>query len=112
MSSKSKGEITIKENSINYKNYYIPKCICIVSVYPFFNKFEEILRELYDLVLSNKYKHLYIHRIIEKLIVETPKFPRGQKKIQLKLPNKIINLTERRMNDYLDIYYLKQKLFF
>ena len=105
MTPKPKGEIEIKEKKANYKNYYIPKCICIVSVYPFFNKFEEILRALYDLVLSNKYKDLYIDRIIEKLIVETPKLPRGQKKIQLKLPNKTIDLTERRMNDYNNEYF-------
>ena len=111
MSSKSKGEITNKEKRVNYKNYYIPKCICIVSVYPFFNKFEEILRALYDLVLSNKYKDLYIDRIIEKLIVETPKLPRGHKKIKLKLPNKTIDLTERRMNDYPSININLSKLF-
>ena len=111
MTPKPKGEIEIKEKKANYKNYYIPKCICIVSVYPFFNKFEEILRALYDLVLSNKYKDLYIDRIIEKLIVETPKLPRGQKKIQLKLPNKTIDLTERRMNDYPSINIKLSKLF-
>ena len=111
MESKPKGETTIKEKTVNYKNYYLPKCICIVSVYPFFNKFEEILRALYDLVLSNKYKDLYIDRIIEKLIVETPKLPRGHKKIKLKLPNKTIDLTERRMNDYPSININLSKLF-
>ena len=70
-------DIKANDNEKNYKNYYIPKCLCIVSVYPFFNRFEEILRALYDLVLSNKYNNLYIDRIIEKMIVETPKLPRG-----------------------------------
>ena len=111
MGSKSMKDIKANDNENNYKNYYIPKCLCIVSVYPFFNRFEEILRALYDLVLSNKYNNLYIDRIIEKMIVETPKLPRGYKKIYLKLPNKMIDLTERRMNDYPNININLSKLF-
>ena len=111
MNSKSKKEIKTNENEKKYKNYYIPKCLAIVSVHPTFNKFEEILRALYDLVLSNKYNNLYIDRIIEKMIVETPKLPRGLKKIFLKLPNKTIDLTEKKMNDYPSINIKLSKLF-
>ena len=111
MNSKSKKEIKINENEKKYKNYYIPKCLAIVSVHPTFNKFEEILRALYDLVLSNKYNNLYIDRIIEKMIVETPKLPRGYKRISLKLPNKTIDLTEKKMNDYPSINIKLSKLF-
>ena len=111
MNSKSKKEIKANENEKKYKNYYIPKCLAIVSVHPTFNKFEEILRALYDLVLSNKYNNLYIDRIIEKMIVETPKLPRGYKKIFLKLPNKTIDLTEKKMNDYPSINIKLSKLF-
>ena len=111
INSKSKKEIKIHENEKKYKNYYIPKCLAIVSVHPTFNKFEEILRALYDLVLSNKYNNLYIDRIIEKMIVETPKLPRGYKKIYLKLPNKTIDLTEKKMNDYPSINIKLSKLF-
>lgn len=111
MNSKSQKEIKIKETEKKYKNYYIPKCLAIVSVHPTFNRFEEILRALYDLVLSNKYNNLYIDRIIEKMIVETPKLPRGYKKISLKLPNKTIDLTEKKMNDYPSINIKLSKLF-
>ena len=111
MSSKSMKDINTYNNDNKYKNYYIPKCLCIVSVYPSFNRFEEILRALYDLVLSNKYNNLYIDRIIEKMIVETPKLPRGYKRIYLKLPNKVIDLTEHRMNDYPNININLSKLF-
>ena len=109
----SKPYETVKsnDNEKKYKNYYIPKCLCFVSVYPFFNRFEEILRALYDLVIFNKYPNLYIDRIIEKMIVETPKLPRGYKKIYLKLPNKTIDLTERKMNDYPNININLSKLF-
>ena len=111
MASKSMKETKNVDNEKKYKNYYIPKCLCFVSVYPFFNRFEEILRALYDLVLSNKYNNLYIDRIIEKMIVETPKLPRGYKKVFLKLPNKTIDLTEHKMNDYPNININLSKLF-
>ena len=84
-----------------YKNYYIPKCLCLVSVYPAFNRFQEILTNIYNLVMSNKFNNLYIDRIIEKFILEIPKLPRGKKKVILSLPNNtLINLTEKKMNDF------------
>ena len=63
-----------------YQNYYIPKCLCLVSVYPAFNRFQQILNSLYNLAMSNKFNDLYIDRIIEKLVLEIPKLPHGLKK--------------------------------
>ena len=111
VNSKSMKEVKKKDNKTKYKNYFLPKCLSIVSVYPCFNRFEEILRALNELVLSNKYNNLFIDRIIEKMIVETPKIPRGYKKISLKLPNKVIDLSETRMNDYPSININLSKLF-
>ena len=86
--------------SDKYKNYYIPKCLCLVSVNPAFNRLTEILTNIYNLVISNQLNNLYIDRIIEKLVFEIPKLPRGLKKIYLTLPtNSIIDLTEKKMND-------------
>ena len=89
-----------KKNKERYKNYYIPKCICLVSVHPYINKYEEILRTLYNLVTNKEYKYLFIDQIIEKMIIETPKIPRGLKRIVLKFPNNNIELTENKMNEY------------
>ena len=101
MRSNSIRAAKIPASNEKYKNYYIPKCLCLVSVYPAFNRFREILMSLYDLVTSNQYESLYIDRIIEKLIVEIPKLPRGHKKVILNLPpNKSIELTETRMNEF------------
>jgi len=111
VNSKSMKDVIKKDNKSIYKNFFIPKCLSIVSVYPCFNRFEEILRALNDLVLSNKYNNLFIDRIIEKMIVETPKIPRGYKRISLKLPNKVIDLSETRMNDYPNININLSKLF-
>ena len=96
------NSIKSEQNTKNekYKKYYIPKCLCLVSVYPAINRFEEILNSLYNLVNSNQFNNLYIDRIIEKLVMEIPKLPRGLKKIFLSLPpNNLVDLTENKMND-------------
>ena len=82
-----------------YKNYYIPKCLCFVSVHPYINKYEEILRTIYNLTINKEYSYLFIDQIIEKLIIETPKIPRGLKRIILKFPNNEIEITENKMNE-------------
>ena len=83
-----------------YLNYYIPKCLCLVSVYPAFNRFQQILNSIYNLVMSNQYNNLYIDRIIEKMVMEIPKLPHGLKKIYLNLPNNTtIDLTEKKVNE-------------
>jgi hypothetical protein len=93
--------INRKETIISekYKNFYIPKCLCLVSVHPYIDKFEEILRTITDIVSSNSFPNIFIDQIIEKLIIETPKIPRGLKKIFVKFPNNEIELTESKMNE-------------
>ena len=94
-------EMSIDQNidKENLKNLYIPKCLCIVSVHPYINKYKEILTNIYDLILSNKYPSLFLDHIIEKMIVETPKVPRGYKRIVLNFPNKDIEISEKKMNE-------------
>ena len=91
-----------KENNDNekYKNYYIPKCLCLVSVHPYIDKFEEILKTIYNLVISGMYPNIFIDQIIEKMIIETPKIPRGLKRILLKFPNNEIEITDTKMNEF------------
>ena len=86
-------------NKKESKNWYIPKCLCFVSVHPYINKYQEILYNIYDLIISNKYPTLFLDHIIEKLIIETPKVPRGHKRIKLKFPNKDIEISETKMNE-------------
>ena len=86
-------------NNSELKNWYIPKCLCLVSVHPYINKYQEILNTIYDLIISNKYPSLFLDHIIERLIVQTPKIPRGHKRILLKFPNKNIEISEKKMNE-------------
>ena len=99
----SSSSIKTENSATNekYKNFNIPKCLCLVSVYPAFNRFQEILNNIYNLVTSNQFNTLYIDRIIEKLVMEIPKLPRGLKKVCLSLPSHtMIDLTEKKMNDF------------
>jgi len=86
-------------NNEKIKKWYIPKCLCIVSVHHYITKYQEILNTIYDLILSNKYPSLFLDHIIEKLIVETPKVPRGNKRFVLRFPNKDIEISEKKMNE-------------
>ena len=93
-------DMSIDANNNNeLKKWYIPKCLCIVSVSPYINKYQDILNTIYDLMLSNKYPSLFLVHTTEKLIIETPKLPRGHKRVVLKFPNKEIEISEKKMNE-------------
>ena len=64
----------------NYNNIYIPKCLCIASVHPCIDKFEEILKIIYENTISNKFKNLFVNQLIEELVIKIPKIPPGYKK--------------------------------
>ena len=103
---KTKGELINEE-----KNIYIPKCLCIVSVHCCIRQFEMILRELYCMTISNEFSSLFIENIIEKLIIQTPKIPRGYKNVILKFPHREIDLTQTKMNEYPSININLAKIF-
>ena len=95
----------------NYNNIYIPKCLCIASVHPSIDKYEEILKIIYEDTISNKYKNLFFYTLIEELVIKTPKIPPGYKKVILKINEKQINLTEKKINEYPLIHTDLAKLF-
>ena len=96
--NKDKEKNTTEEDK-KYYNYYIPKCIALASVFPTMDKFEKILRALYEFVAKEKYNTLLIEELLQKIIINTPRSPRGYKKLYLKLPDNQINLTENKMNE-------------
>ena len=105
------GRKTKREIKTDDKNFYIPKCLCIVSVHPCIRQFEIILRELYCMTMSNQFSSLFIENIIEKLIIQTPKIPRGYKNVILKFPNNEIDLTQTKMNEYPSVNIDLAKIF-
>ena len=104
---KTKVELSSDEED----HFYIPKCLTIVSVHPCIRQFEKILRELYCITLSNEYSSFFFENIIEKLIIKTPKIPRGYKNVILKFPNCEIDLTQTKMNEYPSINSNLSKIF-
>ena len=92
---------TTSKTKEEFKNIYIPKALCLVSLYPNINKFESILRCIYELV--SKGKNYFIDDIIERLICQTPKIPRGIKNIFLKIGDKNINLSETKLNELITV---------
>ena len=101
MRNRRPREMTIDDPIISnaIKNWYIPKCLCLVSVHPYINKYQEILNTIYKLIISNNNSSLFLDHIIERLIVQTPKIPRGHKRIILKFPGKNIEISETKMNE-------------
>ena len=89
-----------EDNVNNYNNIYIPKCLCIASVHPCIDKFEEILKTIYEDTISNKYQYLFVNQLIEELVIRIPKIPPGYKKVLLKINEKEIDLTEKKINEY------------
>lgn len=61
-----------------FKNYYAPKVICLVSLYPFFWEHSKILKSIYKFTTNRSGKiKKPIEKIIENLVFEVPVPPRG-----------------------------------
>ena len=88
----------------NFKEFYIPKCLAIISLFPYIDKYEEILRSIYEIFTSTSINNILLEEIIMKLVIEIPKIPNGLKRIILKLPKKGIELTENKMNELPSIH--------
>ena len=85
------------------KYYYIPKCICLVSIHPYINLFEIILSNIYKNFLSYSEKpcKIPIEKIITNLILEVPIPPRGLYSIQYEFFDKKITLENTENNKIL-----------
>ena len=57
------------------KNYFIPKCICLVSIHPYVKLYQKILTNIYNYGLSTN--KIPLENIITNLIIEVPIPPRG-----------------------------------
>ena len=79
-------------NIHNYKYYFIPKCICIVSIHPYVKLFQEILSSIYKYSQSNEIQKP-LEKIIANFIIEVPIAPRGLYNIEFTL-DESTNLTK------------------
>ena len=101
-----KFEVGQARNSINQpifklRYYYIPKCICLVSIHPYIKLYKTILSNIfsYGLSVSNE---IPIEKIITNLIIEVPIPPRGLYSINY---NYSFNFNEKNNNQGLNYSY-------
>ena len=82
--------------------YYIPKCICIVSIHPYIKLFQKILLEIYEKIFGQNATpfSIPIEKYITNLIIEVPHPPRGLYSIDYTLFDnkyKIINTENNKI---------------
>jgi hypothetical protein len=87
--NKTSRDSKTQNNSPFFKlrKYYIPKCICIVSVHPYFKLFQKILLKIYDKIFEQNAEPFSIplEKYITNLIIEVPHPPRGLYSIEYTL---------------------------
>ena len=91
------NNININQKNKIFEKYYVPKCICLISLYPFINEYKTILIELY------KYSKLQnveipLEKIINNLILEVPIPPRGLYSIEYTILEKKLLLQNSKIN--------------
>ena len=95
-----------KDNPIvfneNYKNYYFPKILCMISTQNFFKKQEDILNQIYQYYLDDNKtnKKVPIEKKILTTLFNIPLPPRGTMEIEFNLEEKYkkIKFKRQKMN--------------
>ena len=78
----------INNNNIiidNYKNYYFPKIICLVSTQHFFKEQTKILKQIYTYFLDNTPKKIPLEKKILTILLNIPIPPKGLLEIEYNL---------------------------
>jgi len=85
---------------IKLRNFYIPKCICLVSIHPFIKLFEKILLNIYNYTRTseNVGQNIPLEKVITNLIIEVPISPRGLYSIQYILTDEAFTLKNIENN--------------
>eukprot|EP00961_Rhodomonas_salina_P127327 1716442-Rhodomonas_salina.1 len=76
---------------------WIPKCLCLLSHWPFHEPFREFLKQLYRISLTAS--RIPVERIIANLLYEVPLPPRGRVKVQYSIADKTIELFRTPANE-------------
>ena len=93
-----------------YRKYYIPKCICLISLYPYINELSKIIKIIYKYSLVEK--QIYpLEKIINNLLIEVPTPPKGIYYVEYSLINENINLKANQMNELYTLNIEFEKLF-
>jgi len=94
----------------NFEKYYVPKCICLVSLYPFITEFKTILYEIYKYFKEENIK-IPLEKIINNLVLEVPVPPRGLYTIEYNILETNLLLKNSRINSLFYINFDFEILF-
>ena len=107
-------------DTLKYPNIYIPKCLLLMSLSPYFGEYEKIITEIYNYsqgifhinknekgkrkalnIKKDIKKDLYepIDKIIENLLIELPVPPRGFSTVEYTLNNEKRLIKQTKMNE-------------
>ena len=110
------SELSQKETNIStfnnkyFKKYFIPKIICLISLYPFLNELNKIIRIIYKYSLLEK-QEIPLEKIINNLVLEVPIPPRGLYSIEYTLLDQSITLKNTRLNELIFVNFEFNLLF-
>ena len=120
---KSRKTLSKSSDIVKHPDIYIPKCLLIMSLYPFFGEYEKIISELYNYSLGiihkekkcqartslqgQKFKEINykndilapIDKLIENLLVELPIPPRGFCTSEYNLNGEKRLIKQNKMNE-------------
>ena len=104
------NNININIKNKNLEKYYVPKCICLISLYPFITEYKKILMEIYKYSKKENVK-IPLEKIINNLILEVPMPPRGLYSIEYNILETKLLLKNSRINSLFYISYEFELLF-
>ena len=108
--SQKETNMTSFFNNKYFKKYYIPKCICLLSLYPFITELTRIIKKIYK---YSKLENVEIplEKIINNLILEVPIPPRGLYSIMYQILDETILLRNSKLNELFYISFEFNLLF-
>jgi hypothetical protein len=102
-SRESKLQNSSSYPSYQLRYYYIPKCICLVSIHPYIKLFKKILSDIFEKVSDQKAQpfNIPLEKYITNLIIEVPHPPRGLYSIEYTLFDNKFTLDNTQNNKIL-----------
>lgn len=88
---------SLNNSNAKFKRLYIPKAICLVSIYPFISNHRKILQTIYKYSSISK-QTKPIEKMILNLIIEIPVPPRGVYSVEYQLCNEEMSLRRKEFN--------------
>ena len=80
-------EVTMSEENMTL---YLPRCLCIMSIWPYMSAFREYLAQLYRLATSTNCMTVPLERYIMNICTEIPAPPPGAFEVQINILESVI----------------------